>query len=193
MLPLQFPELVMTLVENQMGDTQLYPDGPGATLETPKKTSVEGDACEAAETQKVPDTPALVEAVSEAEDGQTGVADQLAAEPSAETAAKEAVAKSAAAPAGAPESSGAANEEELEALPIERFDWCTLTTLPSNYCTSCRRPVEAGPGSRLQKKQHCKLRCKLCHNTTTMLYKRMEMQSTGFRELPPHQALRCGK
>ena len=68
----------MTLVENQMGDTQLYPDGPGATLETPKKTSVEGDACEAAETQKVPDTPALVEAVSEAEDGQTGVADQLA-------------------------------------------------------------------------------------------------------------------
>ena len=33
-------DLVMSLVDNQMGDTQLYPDGPGATLETPKKTTV---------------------------------------------------------------------------------------------------------------------------------------------------------
>ena len=181
-------DLVMSLVDNQMGDTQLYPDGPGATLETPKKTTVEGDAGEAAETQKVPDTPALAEAVSDAED-----ASVVAAEPSADPASKESVAKPAAASGADAAPSGAATEQDLEALPIERFDWCTLTKLPSNYCANCRRPVEASPGQRVQKKQHCKLMCKLCHNATTMLYKRLDMQSTGFRELPPHQALRWVK
>ena len=178
----------MAVVDNQMGDTQVYPDGPGATLMTPKKTIVEGDSEEAPSTQKLEDTP-LAQAHQNGLNGK--VSSPAPAATDGEAGKAEAAPEAAGVkPAGAAAPSSAADAEELEALPLERFDWCTLQKLPVNYCCSCRRPVDAGPNNRVVKKQQTKLVCKLCHNTTTMLYKRVDMQSTGFREIPPHQA-RC--
>jgi hypothetical protein len=49
-------------------------------------------------------------------------------------------------------------------------------------------PVEADPTKRVTKKGHATLSCKTCHNVTSMLYKRINMQTVGFKDIPPAQA-----
>ncbi|CAL1131523.1 unnamed protein product [Cladocopium goreaui] len=48
--------------------------------------------------------------------------------------------------------------------------------------------VEADPTNRVTKKGHATLSCKTCHNVTSMLYKCINMQTVGFKDIPPAQA-----
>ena len=115
-----------------------------------------------------------------AEGGGEEQPDQEAEEPAEEVQPAEEAAPSA--PSAA---SGLAGQEPM---PVEQFDWSTLKKLPANYCGSCRMPVEADPTKRVTKKGHATLSCKTCHNVTSMLYKRINMQTVGFKDIPPAQA-----
>eukprot|EP00435_Cladocopium_sp_Y103_P006679 s2438_g2.t1 len=169
------------LPDNQLGDTQLYPDHPGASECTPKKKeSVDQDAVP--ETVEVHDSQDGTPPVEPSTEAEPTVPAEPAGQPTqeAEKSAPEAV------QSARSEASGSADQEPL---PVEQFDWSTLKKLPANYCSSCRQPVEADPTKRVTKKGHAALSCKRCHNVTTMLYKRINMQSVGFKDIPPAQAL----
>ena len=169
----------MAIVDNQLGDTQLYPDQPGAGECTPrKKEAVDQDAVP--ETVEVKDSQDGLPPAEAAEGGGEEQPDQEAEEPAEEVQPAEEAAPSA--PSAA---SGLAGQEPM---PVEQFDWSTLKKLPANYCGSCRMPVEADPTKRVTKKGHATLSCKTCHNVTSMLYKRINMQTVGFKDIPPAQA-----
>lgn len=169
--------VTMATVDNQLGDTQLYPDQPGAGECTPrKKEAVDQDAV--AETVEVKDSQDGLPPAEAA--GGEEQPDQEAEDPAEEVQSAEE-----AAPSAESAASGLAGQEPM---PVEQFDWSTLRKLPANYCGSCRMPVEADPTKRIMKKGHATLSCKKCHNVTTMLYKRTNLQTVGFKDIPPAQA-----
>ena len=68
-------------------------------------------------------------------------------------------------------------------LAVEQFDWKQLKVGPKNYCANCKRPVDAEPTFVVRKKGHQRMACKMCHNVTSMLYKKMDMKAVGFKDL----------
>ena len=113
----------MATVDNQLGDTQLYPDQPGAGECTPrKKEAVDQDAVP--ETVEVKDSQDGLPPAEAAEGGGEEQPDQEAEEPAEEVQPAEEAAPSA--PSAA---SGLAGQEPM---PVEQFDWSTLKKLPAN-------------------------------------------------------------
>ena len=82
-------------------------------------------------------------------------------------------------------------------LAVEQFDWKQLKVGPKNYCANCKRPVDAEPTFVVRKKGHQRMACKMCHNVTSMLYKKMDMKAVGFKDLSQEQVtdfyLKAGK
>lgn len=84
-----------------------------------------------------------------------------------------------------------------QALPIEAFNWKDLALDSKHYCSNCKMPVEASPTQVVRKKGHQQMSCKMCHKVTTMLYKNLHLQSSGFKDLSQEQVtdfyLKAGK
>eukprot|EP00438_Fugacium_kawagutii_P012824 Skav200477 [mRNA] locus=scaffold5182:225944:227719:+ [translate_table: standard] len=76
---------------------------------------------------------------------------------------------------------------EPQALPVEAFNWQQLQLDSKHYCHNCKKPVEANPTQVVRKKGHQQLSCKMCHKVTTMLYKNLHLQSSGWKELSQEQ------
>lgn len=76
---------------------------------------------------------------------------------------------------------------EPQALPVEAFNWQQLQLDSKHYCQNCKRPVGATPNQVVKKKGHQQMSCKMCHKVTTMLYKNLHLQSSGFKELSQEQ------
>ena len=58
-------------------------------------------------------------------------------------------------------------------VSVEEMSWEHLQLVRQRlaYCSRCKQPVEGAALTRAARKSHCKLSCKACHNTVTMLYK----------------------
>ena len=82
-----------------------------------------------------------------------------------------------------PASSGA----EKDALAVEGFNWKELNMVPKNYCQHCKMAVDPECKKVVKKKGHAAFSCKTCHNITTMLYKKQDMNKVGFKDLSVEQ------
>lgn len=74
---------------------------------------------------------------------------------------------------------------------VESTGWKKLRDMShasDQYCKTCKGHVEAAPGKRVVKKGHAGFQCRVCHNVTTALYRRMDMKNLSYwKALTDHQ------
>jgi len=87
---------------------------------------------------------------------------------------------------------GSSAVPELALACVEGMSWKELqeTADPTSYCTSCGQVCTETVlvSEKIRMKGHQRLRCTSCQRITTMLYKRVDMQQLGFKDLDPEQA-----
>ena len=74
-----------------------------------------------------------------------------------------------------------------EAKSVESFNWQQLQILPKSYCANCKQAVDPEVSKVIKKKGHQGFTCRACHNLTTMLYRRVDMNKVGFKDLSVEQ------
>ncbi len=91
-----------------------------------------------------------------------------------------------------PGNSSCPEKNEAMLACVEGMSWDELqaTADPTSYCTSCGSVCTETVlvAKKIRKKGHQRLRCVNCQRITTMLYKRVDMQALGFKDLDPEQA-----
>ncbi|CAK9089153.1 unnamed protein product [Durusdinium trenchii] len=71
---------------------------------------------------------------------------------------------------------------------VEQFGWSDLKKAPQDYCSNCKRPVNAVPTHVVRKKGHAGVHCRTCHNVTSMLYKKIDMKNLeGWKDFSSDQ------
>ena len=67
----------------------------------------------------------------------------------------------------------------LKSKPIEALSWEELKIQRQDYCCHCQEYVVGDPKQRVRKKGHADMSCRRCHNTVSMLYRKLNMKDVG--------------
>ena len=81
--------------------------------------------------------------------------------------------------------------EGCSEISVEGTSWQQLREMShksDQYCKTCKGHRDAAPEKRVTKKGHAGWQCRVCHNVTTILYRRMDMKNLSYwKDLTDHQ------
>ena len=78
-------------------------------------------------------------------------------------------------------------DEKKDPLYVEGMTLLELKATHQNFCNHCKMVVPDGPKNRVVKKGHVQTVCRQCHNVMTQLYRNLDMQEIGWKDLPESQ------